>query len=422
MILGDGTVVQDGMKFKMRGADPHFVPYPVVGIIRNVYHLDSEDNGDGISVMCDIHVPSFGIDLFKVPFLQEKSSADNFIDYRPQAVSKRVAAKGTPPPPSNDLILDPTKDNGDAVLVMFVNGSIQFPVIIKTLPSYHSRAEADVMPYPRLGEADGDHYRIRMNGLEIMIDKDGNLDIKSTKTAETVPPNKKITVTLGVEEDPPDVMAAQKQSIELVIDNAEDAPKVSITVTENTMDQKKQVVEIDGTAQSMKLTNQHSGGENSVLMDPNGVTINIKGDATLNVDGNTLTDVTGDLTATVTGKTNITAKDDVTISAEKKVDVTCGGDTTLDVTGKLTATVSGDAMIDSGGTATVKGATKAIVEAPAIELGDGATESVVKGTAFKTWLTAHTHPTAVGPSGPPVQAATFDIPPGTHLSTIVKTK
>jgi hypothetical protein len=70
----------------------------------------------------------------------------------------------------------------------------------------------------------------------------------------------------------------------------------------------------------------------------------------------------------------------------------------------------------------VTAVSKAIIESPAIELGDGATEAVIKGTAFKTWLTMHTHPTAVGPSGPPVQAATFDVPPGSHLSLITKTK
>lgn len=70
----------------------------------------------------------------------------------------------------------------------------------------------------------------------------------------------------------------------------------------------------------------------------------------------------------------------------------------------------------------VTAVSKAIVDSPAIELGNGATEAVIKGTAFKTWLTAHTHATAVGPSSPPTEAATFDMPPGTHLSLITKTK
>jgi hypothetical protein len=105
---------------------------------------------------------------------------------------------------------------------------------------------------------------------------------------------------------------------------------------------------------------------------------------------------------------------------------------TITDTNKNTATMSSDGIkakdannniVDmTSSSVKVTAVSKAIIESPAIELGDGATEAVIKGTAFKTWLTMHTHPTAVGPSGPPVQAATFDVPPGTHLSLITKTK
>lgn len=53
--------------------------------------------------------------------------------------------------------------------------------------------------------------------------------------------------------------------------------------------------------------------------------------------------------------------------------------------------------------------------ASSVELGEGAGEALVLGDSFKTLYDAHTHPTGVGPSGPPQVAMT-------ELSTYTKTK
>ena len=50
--------------------------------------------------------------------------------------------------------------------------------------------------------------------------------------------------------------------------------------------------------------------------------------------------------------------------------------------------------------------------ATAVEIGEGATEHLILGDAFKTYFDTHTHPTGVGPSGPPIAV----MPPAT-LST-----
>lgn len=44
-----------------------------------------------------------------------------------------------------------------------------------------------------------------------------------------------------------------------------------------------------------------------------------------------------------------------------------------------------------------------IIKAEKIKLGDSAQEPVVLGDTFKTFFNTHTHPTGVGPSGPPAQ-------------------
>jgi hypothetical protein len=47
-----------------------------------------------------------------------------------------------------------------------------------------------------------------------------------------------------------------------------------------------------------------------------------------------------------------------------------------------------------------------VLDGPNIRLGSGAVERLVKGDSFMALYNAHTHPTAVGPSGPPVKPMT----------------
>lgn len=77
-----------------------------------------------------------------------------------------------------------------------------------------------------------------------------------------------------------------------------------------------------------------------------------------------------------------------------------------------------DANVTATGDANVKASGKATIDAPAINLGEGAADAVIKGDTFKKMVfDTHTHPTAVGPSGPP----TMPMDPSS-LSTVVKTK
>lgn len=91
-----------------------------------------------------------------------------------------------------------------------------------------------------------------------------------------------------------------------------------------------------------------------------------------------------------------------------------GNSIVLDSNG-ITIVSSKDININVNGDAKVTSSGKTTIEASTIELGEGAAESVIKGDAFKTLYNAHTHPTGVGPSGPPV------VPMATELSMKVKT-
>lgn len=58
------------------------------------------------------------------------------------------------------------------------------------------------------------------------------------------------------------------------------------------------------------------------------------------------------------------------------------------------------------------------INAGKVTIADGADTPAVRGDDIKQWLSQHTHPSAVGPTGPPVQAGTLS----QTLSTVVKLK
>jgi len=112
----------------------------------------------------------------------------------------------------------------------------------------------------------------------------------------------------------------------------------------------------------------------------------------------------------------ITLKNGMTVSIDgnsDKVDITTKGGAKAEVDG------SGDSVkisTSGGPKAEVLGSDdKVVLEAGTIELGEGASEKIVLGDSFKTTFDSHTHPTAVGPSGPPTMPM-----PGSNLSDKVK--
>jgi len=126
-------------------------------------------------------------------------------------------------------------------------------------------------------------------------------------------------------------------------------------------------------------------------------TLQIKQDGSFVLTHSTITldlERSGDATLTVTGNGNVTinANKDVTVNAKGNINANCQNAT---ITAQQTATVEGSS----------------------VKLGKNATEAVVKGNTFQEYFNSHIHPTAVGPSGPPVTPM-----PASNLSTKVVTE
>jgi hypothetical protein len=72
-----------------------------------------------------------------------------------------------------------------------------------------------------------------------------------------------------------------------------------------------------------------------------------------------------------------------------------------------------------GGTVQIAGA-KVILRGSQVVLGEGATEPALLGTTFTGLFNAHTHPTAMGPSGPPVPPLIPMVGPHLAKAAVVK--
>ena len=128
---------------------------------------------------------------------------------------------------------------------------------------------------------------------------------------------------------------------------------------------------------SVQITNQNGS---YVFMDADGKAVSFVSEhghaITMTEDGVTLTDAKGNLIAIDKGKINIVVDGNVNLQAAQ-VNLAAGG----------------------------------------VNLGSPASFKVPLGELLLTWLQTHTHPTGVGPSGPPLPP-----PPPTLLSNSVKVK
>ena len=159
----------------------------------------------------------------------------------------------------------------------------------------------------------------------------------------------------------------------------------------------------------------------------NGCNLKIANDGSIAFTFKGATDNNGKVKDTSQGNTVITVKTDgsfevshskitFTLAKDGNATLTAGKDLAMNVTGNVTIAAQGnvnvqckDATVTASGTATVEGSK--------VNLGQGASDAVIKGDAFKSYFDGHTHPTAVGPSGPPVAPM-----PGSTLSKKVKTE
>lgn len=331
--LPDGTILQDGLKLRDRGPDPaknvRHIPYPVKGIILDVYETDLVPNRDGETTVCDIYVQSIGVVLFKVPFLLDKASADNYVHYGPVANTGNVDGA-----PFNKGRIDPRVSNGDSVLVVFVDADVHQPVIVKMIPQPQSGFDG-VSPEPREGVDAGDHYKVRMNGMNFRMDKDGNVRFWDTKALDpNIPAKKKVTFELQAEGD--------QQKVEVEFDNT-GGGKVALRAVKS--DGKKQEVVMDAAGNSIVTTNETPSGTNKITMQDQLVQIDVVGKCIINTSDNTEVNAQKNV--------QVNATEDIVANAKN-----------IQATAQQAATVNAQTATVTAPTTTINAATGVTVNTP----------------------------------------------------------
>ena len=139
-----------------------------------------------------------------------------------------------------------------------------------------------------------------------------------------------------------------------------------------------------GSQPADKATDDRSGDKASLIFDKDGsITLSNKNESTVVID-----------------------------AANKKIVIT-------DKDNSNTVTIDSNGVkIDTSKDVVIASAANCKINAKNVTIADGADTPAVRGDDMKQWLAQHTHPSAVGPTGPPVQAGTLS----TTLSTVVKLK
>lgn len=307
-ILPDGSVVQDGMNHEERddsGNSVQQIFYPVKAQVTNLYYLDDPQNPYRETVLLDL-ITSRGLRLSKVPWTLEKGGVDNYIHVAPTAASANVDGS-----PFDASLLNPRVSNGDTVLVVFVDGDVRQPHILKVVP-HNQSGPLGQCPRPRLGRSGGDYYRVRMNGTNLTIDKDGNVSIVTTPTlAGQVPEKKNLMFTFQQE--------GQTQKVEFLLDNTGQGVARLTTISQGG---KKQEVVLDSGADTLKLTSENGGGVSSIEMSGAGIE--------MIVTGNLKATVSGDLQAEIQGNSETTVAGDASVDVGGAASLTAGGNATVE--------------------------------------------------------------------------------------------
>lgn len=261
--LASGVVVQAGIDLHSRGQAPGYTPklgrYRAIVVENRM--VDNTENLRKISVECDIIMVKTQITYQNVPVEQSQHGVNNAHDlWIPRATTRRLdpssaAPVGTSPEPLNldrqfsrrgSFVGEPTpfdQVDGDMVLVEFIEGNPEFPLISGCLPHQRTNRivnsgigwrESDVTTR---GEMREDELFFHHYGTEIRVNEQGDLlidtvgaysDLETEDSSSTtigqvrvrVKEGQRLTIAMG---DDQDVFEVFKDGAQLRVDLGEGA-------------------------------------------------------------------------------------------------------------------------------------------------------------------------------------------------------
>lgn len=232
--LRGGPIAKGGLSMRDRHQRPQLAPEdrPMRGLVVNTRMVGDADNIRGYGVECDVVVVKTGVAVYNVPVVQ-KAGVNNVHDlWVPRRTTRVVSAAGGvlnlqeqlsrrgsfqgAPTPLSDV-------DGDMVLIDFIEGNPDFPIITHSLP--HERANRRVRSgqgwregsVAERGEPREDEYYTHHYGVELRINEQGDVlidtvgaysdpatedaSVMSGQVRFRIKDSQRFTVSIGDDED-----------------------------------------------------------------------------------------------------------------------------------------------------------------------------------------------------------------------------
>jgi hypothetical protein len=199
-------------------------------------------------------------------------------------------------------------------------------------------------PFPK--KADGEMLKVRMNGTNFLIDKDGNVRWENTNTVdEKIPKKKKFFIQLNEKNKD---ATEKNQRCELEIDNTGEG-KFCIRVKKE--DNKLNEFCIDVATNKVEIVNTNGTGVQKITMNDDGLLMDVKGDITQTASGNLVLNVV-DQTYNISGKYEVNSTGDMKFISGAKFDVEATAALNIKSTAKATFAGSGGTTVGDAAAAT----------------------------------------------------------------------
>jgi hypothetical protein len=143
----------------------------------------------------------------------------------------------------------------------------------------------------------------------------------------------------------------------------------------------------------------------------NGVNIEVNMDGSTALTFKGATDNSGVPTDPSQGNTVVTIETDGSFEVSHKTitfALAKDGTVTLTTTGEVNITATGNVNMTTQGNVDIKASGTATIDSPTINLGANASHPIILGDIFKQLYDNHSHPTPIGPTGPPVMPLSPD--------------
>jgi len=183
-----GSIVQAGLNARNRNLPrtnrPQDAPHQAV-VLRSYVHDDEDNTHRFHRVTCDAILINSGIPIYRVPVLQRNYGVHNLHGlWVPRGTTRDLAGgtlvlrpvsrNGSPNPEGGTTSWDQL--DGDQVLVDYVEGDIDMPVVIGAYD--HERSNRQIVTAagtPVHGEPQATEYYVHHNGTELRINENGDM-------------------------------------------------------------------------------------------------------------------------------------------------------------------------------------------------------------------------------------------------------